>query len=117
MCKGFPTQQDYLNPVNNSAKKVSILSFSPYGYEKIRLVLDTLPVFLNTSYKALSPGFGFRFLCFKLWASQVALVVKNPPVNAGDTGVLGSGPGSGRSPKGEHGNTLQYSCLENPMDR
>ena len=51
------------------------------------------------------------------WASQVALVVKNPPANAGDTGDLGSIPGLERCPRGEHGNLLQYSCLENPMDR
>ena len=41
-------------------------------------------------------------------------VVKNPLVNAGDTGLF---PGSGRSPGGGNGNPLQYSCLENPMDR
>ena len=52
-----------------------------------------------------------------IWASQVALVVKNPPVNAGDLRVVDSAPGSGRSPKGGSGNPLQYSCLENPMDR
>ena len=40
-------------------------------------------------------------------ASQVALMVKNPPANAG----------LGRSPGGGHSNPLQYSCLENPMDR
>ena len=44
---------------------------------------------------------------------QVALVVKNPPANAGDIRDAGLIPGSGRSPKGEYGNTLQYSCLEN----
>ena len=44
-------------------------------------------------------------------------VVKNPPVNAGDTGDAGSIPGSGRYPGGGHGNPLQYSCLENPVDR
>ena len=49
--------------------------------------------------------------------SQVVLVVKNPPVNAEDTRDEGSVPGSGRSPGGRHGNPLQYSCLENPMDR
>ena len=49
--------------------------------------------------------------------SQVALVIKNPPVNAGDIRDMGSTPGSGRSLGGEHGNPLQYSCLENPMDR
>ena len=37
--------------------------------------------------------------------------------NAGDTGDVGSVPGSGRSPEGGDGNLLQYSCLENPMDR
>ena len=40
-------------------------------------------------------------------ASQVALVIKNPPVNAGDTGGLGSIPGLGRAPGGEHGSPLQ----------
>ena len=45
---------------------------------------------------------------------KAALVGKNPPASAGD---LGSIPGSGRSPGGGHDNPLQYSCLENPMDR
>ena len=44
-------------------------------------------------------------------------VVKNPPANAGDTEDLGSIPGSGRPPGGGHGNPLQYSCREKPMDR
>ena len=44
-------------------------------------------------------------------------MVKNPPANAGATGDMGSIPGSRRSPGGGHGNPLQYSCLENPMDR
>ena len=63
-------------------------------------------------------------------ASQVALVVKNPPANAGDIRDAGLIPGSGRSPGEWHGfywivpvkskvslSSLQYSCLENPMDR
>jgi len=41
-------------------------------------------------------------------------VVKNPPSNAGDAGSI---PGLGRSPGGGHGNPLQYSYLENSMDR
>ena len=49
--------------------------------------------------------------------SQVALVIKILPANAGDTGDAGSIPGLGRLPEGRHGNPLQYSCLENPMDR
>ena len=44
-------------------------------------------------------------------------VVKNLPASAGDTGDMGSIPGSGRFPGGEHGDPLQYSFLENPMDR
>ena len=47
----------------------------------------------------------------------MALVVKNPPVNAGDVRDMDSIPGSGRSPGGGYGNSFQYSCLENPMDR
>ena len=50
-------------------------------------------------------------------ASQVALVVKNPPANAGgvrDTGLI---PSLGRCPEGGHANPLQYSCLEKRMDR
>ena len=43
--------------------------------------------------------------------------LKNPPANAGATGDSGSIPGLGRSPGGGNGNPLQYSCLENPMDR
>ena len=50
---------------------------------------------------------------FRLGASQVALVVKNLPANAGDIRDVGSIPGSERSPGGGHGNPLQYSCLEN----
>ena len=50
-------------------------------------------------------------------ASQMVLVVKNPPTNAGDVRDAGSIPGSGRFPGGGDGNPLQYSCLENPMDR
>ena len=52
-----------------------------------------------------------------LSASSVALVVKNPPANARDIRDVGSIPGWGRSPGGGHGNLLQCSCLENPMDR
>jgi len=48
------------------------------------------------------------------WASQVVLVVKNPPANEGDGGLI---PESGRSSRGGHGTPLQYSYLENPMDR
>ena len=44
-------------------------------------------------------------------------MLKNPPANAGDIRDAVSIPGSGRSLGGGHGNPLEYSCLENPMDR
>ena len=50
-------------------------------------------------------------------SSQVALVVNNLPANAGDIRDAGSIPGLGRSPGEGNGNPLQYSCLENPVDR
>ena len=54
-----------------------------------------------------------------LWLTylQVALMVKNAHANAGDLRDASSIPGLGRSPGEGHGNPLQYSCLENPMDR
>ena len=50
-------------------------------------------------------------------ASQVAQWAKNLPASAGDATDAGLIPGSGRFLGGGHGNPLQYSCLENPMDR
>ena len=52
-----------------------------------------------------------------LRASQVVLVVKNTPASKEDIRDVGSIPELGRSPGGRHGNPLQYSCLENHMDR
>ena len=57
---------------------------------------------------------GFRVILSRLWASLVAQKLKASDSNAGD---LGSIPGSGRSPGEGNGNPLQYSCLENLMDR
>ena len=59
-----------------------------------------------------------RFLVFSVvQASQVALMVKNPPANAGDVTDTGLIPGSERSIGGGYGKSLQYSCLKNPVDR
>ena len=52
-----------------------------------------------------------------LLVSMVAQLVKNPPASARELRALGFIPGLGRSPGEGHGNPLQYSCLENPMDR
>ena len=53
-------------------------------------------------------------VCICIRGFPGGIVVKNLPANAGDAGSI---PGLGRSPGGGHGNQLQYSCLENPMDR
>ena len=50
-------------------------------------------------------------------ASLVAQTVKNPPANSEDARDTGLIPGLGRSPGGGNGNPLQYSCLEDPMDK
>ena len=51
------------------------------------------------------------------WGFQGGSVVKDPPASAGDAGDVSSIPGSGRSPGERNGNTFQYSCLENFMNR
>ena len=56
-------------------------------------------------------------VCGRSLTSQVVLVEKNLPTNAGDVRDGGLIPGLGRCPGGGHGNPLQYPCLENPMDR
>ena len=63
------------------------------------------------------PKFFFGPTSPKKGASQVTVVVKNPPANAVDIRGIGSIPGSGRSPGKGNGNPLKYSCLENFMDR
>ena len=59
----------------------------------------------------------YSLVCFSLLlrASPVAQLVKNLPANTGATGDAGSIPGLGRSPEEGNDNSLQYSCMENPM--
>ena len=57
------------------------------------------------------------YLQIHTWASQVVLVVENLSSSAEVIRYVDSIPGLGRSPGRGHGNALQYSCLENPMDR
>ena len=72
-------------------------------------VIEPVPPGHRLFYSPVSPAFGTR------WAFSVVLMVKNPPANAGDVREAGSIPGW-EDPPGGHGNPLQYSCLENPMD-
>ena len=59
-------------------------------------------------------GNTFQFVLSYHWGFPGGLVVKNPPANAGDTDSI---PELKRSPGEGNGNPLQYSCLENPIDR
>ena len=61
--------------------------------------------------------FWLRLCHIHIWVSDMALVVKNCSANAGQVRDVSFSPGLGRSQVGGHGNPLQYSCLENPMDR
>ena len=88
------------------------------------LLLPTLLSALLNDIGGRNPGLGKQVTQLLLLAitkeicpSQVALVVKNRPANAGNVNDVGSVPGLGRSPEEGNGNPLQYSCLENPMDR
>ena len=66
---------------------------------------NILPKLFNKTLQASVLGF------------QGDTVVKNPPANAGDTTDISSIPGSGRCPKERNGNPIQYTCLENSMNR
>ena len=83
------------------------------SYLSCEVLLWTVPQRLwicSLSWGIVSPN--HKYVVFD-WASQVVLEVKNPPASEGDADSI---PGSGRSPGRGHGNPLQYSCLENPMD-
>ena len=74
----------------------------------------------NFLYGKIAGKSGFKINKFKSAcprASQVVLVIKNSPANAGALRDASSVPGSGRPLGGGCGNPLQFSCLENPMDR
>ena len=83
-----------------------------HGLTVLKMVLN--PQFLTE--KQHLNGISVDF-CGSKGASQVVLVVKNLSANAGDERDSSLIPGLGRSPGGEDGNLLQYSCLENPLDR
>ena len=90
------------------------------GWRRYSASLSCLPPSESSPFRVV-PGTQAKALNFKTSpmekASQVTLVVKNLPANAGDLRDVRSISGSGRSPEGGHGNPLQYSYLENPMDK
>ena len=80
-----------------------------------------LALWVTFLWNCLDPSLGSHNWTGEVWckkrASQVVLVIKNPPVIEGDVVDLDSIPGLGIVPGGGHGNPLQYSWLGNPMDR
>ena len=84
-----------------------------------------MPPFIPANYTFPKAYFGIKIATSTIlqlvfvWCipSKVVLVVKNPPASTGGIRDVSSVPGSGRSLGRGHGNPLQYSCLENPMDR
>ena len=86
---------------SDKVTNICLLHFDCLKYLEI-LILQSLGILITLHFEV-------NLICF-----LGIIVVKNPPVNSGDSGSI---PGSGSSPEGGNGNPLQYSCLENPMDR
>ena len=84
-------------------------------YVKQCIAMISLPVSFCHQMRSLKMVTILTFLAQLRGASQVPLVIKNPPANAGDVRDMGSIPRSGRFSVGGHGNPLQYSCLENSI--
>ena len=72
--------------------------------------------FLVVTFDTRPEGRGFVGRTVSIISFPRGSVVKKLSANAGDTGDAGSIPGLGRSPGGENGNSLQNSCLDNPMN-
>ena len=98
-------------------QQARILEWVAIFFSKIEHIYTQLTNYKTIIYFITIVRLRIRSSSILTGASQVALVVKNLPANAGDIRDAGSIPGSGRSPGGGHGNPLQHSCLENTMDR
>ena len=84
-----------------------------FTVQQIDLVIEINILFHILFHYGLSQDIEYSFLCYMV-GFPYSSVGKESVCNAGN---LGSIPGSGRSPGERNGNPLQYSCLENPMDR
>ena len=89
----------------------SLVSYSPWGCKEWDM---TEQLSTNTIGLLMFP---FIVTYSNVGASQVVLVVNNPPINTADIREMGSITGSESSPGGGNGNPLQYSCLEKLMDK
>ena len=100
-----------VSPLNFPTSVIGIIVFTVSQIQNLGIILDFLPSYnLPLQMPHYRLGFpGGKELGYP--------VVNNPPANYGDIRDASAIPGSGRSPGGKHGNPLQYSCPENPMDR
>ena len=103
-----------LNRIKYSPLAGGLVDFVWFGWHGLEMKLQ-LNILCN--FVCILNCLTLRLLYYRVRASQVVLVVKNLPANTGDLRDPGSVPGSGRSPGEGNGDPLQYSCLENPMDR
>ena len=83
----------------------------------VEILLDTQVKDTKLSVSTMEQAIPYPFFLIGVLGFLGGSVVKNPPANAGDAGKVDSIPGLGRSPGVGNGNPLQYSCLENSMDR
>ena len=120
---GYPFQYSWVSLVAQLVKNLPTMQGPGFKYplEEGREWLP-IPVFWPGEFHGLCSPSGHKELNMTgrlslFRASQLVLVVKNPSANAGDPRDMSLIPGSGRSPGGGHGNLLQYSCLENLLDR
>ena len=102
-----------LIPLNSPSSQACGLRLEPYHWLSCLLTTDPATSQPSQLHKPI-PSDSYlsqvgRYVCFPGGAE-----VKNTPASAGDSGLV---PGSERSPEGGHGNPVQYSCLENPMER
>ena len=110
----FHGTQGHISPCSHCAANV----FAPWWLESITPVGTNPhpPTFFSLLIQGMR-NLKLPDVSLNFWASQVLLVVKNLPANSGDIRDTGSIPRLERSPGGRHSNPLQYSCLENSMDR
>ena len=120
---GNPSSQGVLHLTPCHAQKV-LPHLSTDSVPFAELIINsslTTGFFLPTSWMAFPifflPDLTLANLYSQVWGFPGVSVVKSPPTNAGDPRDSGSIPGSGRSLGGGNGNPLQYSCLEQSMDK
>ena len=95
-------------------KKATLTLIFPLDFLHTHTKPEDFPIFMYLMMLRPTKIQTVEWICLDL---SLTLVVKNSPANATDVRDAGLIPGLGRSPEGGHDNPVQYSCLENPMDK